>query len=383
MSSWRVIEGDAREALPAVPAESVQCVVTSPPYWGLRDYGVEGQLGLESTPEEYVANLVAVFREIRRVLRKDGTVWLNLGDSYVSGQGGRQSAIGELPPVIRRDRPEPKARPELDNAPSGWAERAVTPRTYPGRDSGLKPKDLYGMPWRVAFALQADGWWLRSDIIWAKPNPMPESVTDRPTKAHEYVFLLSKSARYFYDADAVQEPFQSSPSDLRKMAEAQERIGGLTKESLDPRARASALTNMGRKRSVGNKQAATAALAAIGSGTRTYGGFNDRWDEAKANEDLPGGRNLRSVWNIATEPFPEAHFATFPKKLVEPCIKAGSRPGDLILDPFCGSGTTGVVALRLGRDFLGIELNPAYVEMARRRIEADAPLFNVQEGEAG
>jgi len=356
MSSWRVIEGDAREALPAVPAESVQCVVTSPPYWGLRDYGVEGQLGLEPTPEEYVANLVGILREVRRVLRKDGTVWLNLGDTYAAARSYQ----------VRDNK----------HADVGNTMSATVP-------VGLKPKDLVGIPWRVAFALQADGWWLRSDIIWSKPNPMPESVTDRPTKAHEYLFLLTRSARYFYDAAAVAEPLQSGPSDLRKMIEGQDRIGGLTKESVDPHARASALTNMGRKRSVGSKQAATAALAAIGSGTRTYEGFNDRWDEAKANEDLPGGRNLRSVWNIATEPFPDAHFATFPKKLVEPCIKAGSRPGDLILDPFCGSGTSGVVALRLGRSFVGIELNPEYVEMARRRIEADAPLFNVQEGEAG
>ena len=559
--TWTVLEGDARIELPTLAAKSVQCVVTSPPYWGLRDYGVDGQLGLESTPEEYVANLVAVFREVRRVLRKDGTVWLNLGDSYVSGQGGRQSAIGELPPVIRRDRPEPKPRPELDNAPSGWAERAVTPRTYPGRDSGLKPKDLYGMPWRVAFALQqpyvrhaieaeawrgwmaglvdgegcyscvavppttgvneshstrlqirmadteavehvvaitgmnsitydqlppsmvdagqraaqqwkvsgdkmadltADifpfltvkrrqaivawnlqalkvptkrgqpipaenmakrrllynvlhdlnqrrpvdlpswcvlpkaysepGWYLRSDCIWAKPNPMPESVTDRPTKAHEYVFLLSKNARYFYDADAVRE----------------EAIKG-----------ASGSTFMNGKT-----------------------GINGLGRVSRAERIESAYRNLRSVWNIATEPFPEAHFATFPKKLVEPCIKAGTSEkgccpecaapyrrmveadrvvltgsGGLslaaahgpdgqvaerarletrtvgwerscsnlhgldtvpctVLDPFCGAGTSGVVALRLGRSFVGIELNPEYVEMARRRIENDAPLFN-------
>ncbi len=396
MNSWRIICTDVMAGLAELADESVQCVVTSPPYWGLRDYGVEGQIGLEPTPEAYVARLVEVFREVRRVLRPDGTLWLNLGDSYVSGQGGRQSAAGELPLSIRRDRPEPKARPELENAPSGWAERAVTTRTYPGRESGLKPKDLYGLPWRVAFALQADGWWLRSDIIWAKPNPMPESVTDRPTKAHEYILLLTKSARYFYDADAVREADHGRPS--------------------------------------GNGFICPHRLS--------YGdrGAEEQWEPG-------GGRNLRDVWTIATEPFPEAHFATFPKALVVPCVKAGtSEKGccpecgapwrretsveyvkspvhgagsvvgrheasgangwdgaglprlnkettttgwaptcdheaepipSLVLDPFCGSGTVGVVALRLGRSFVGIELNPEYAEMARRRIADDAPLFNV------
>lgn len=392
--------------------ESIQCVVTSPPYWGLRDYGVESQIGLEPTPEAYVERMVEVFREVRRVLRPDGTVWLNLGDSYVSGQGGRQSAVGELPPTIRRDRPDPKARPELENAPSGWAERAVTTRTYPGRDSGLKPKDLYGLPWRVAFALQADGWWLRSDIIWAKPNPMPESVTDRPTKAHEYVFLLTRSARYFYDTDAVREP-----SDGRTWHDV-----------------------------MGSPRVGVPGQSKQDGHGRRHAGFNERYFTAPP----PSQRNLRSVWSIATEPFPEAHFATFPKALVVPCVKAGTsekgccqecgapwrriseravaftsgsgRAGNVpdgkhagsvqaksgnydirmgpvveakttgwrptcahdaepipcsVLDPFAGSGTVGVVALRLGRSFIGIELSPEYAEMARRRIVDDAPLFNV------
>ena len=313
--TWTVLEGDARIELPTLAAESVQCVVTSPPYWGLRDYGVEGQLGLEPTPEEYVANLVAIFREVRRVLRKDGTAWLNLGDSYNTTPAGNRipSGISQL---------TAKRVGRLD-------EYNTQPKTFPG----LKPKDLVGIPWRVAFALQADGWWLRSDIIWAKPNPMPESVADRPTKAHEHVFLLSKSARYFYDADAVKSP----------------------------------VTNGGKVRH-GPIYAASAAVFGIEKKT---GNMAD-----DAVWTTPTSANLRSVWNIATEPFPDAHFATFPKKLVEPCIKAGSRPGDLILDPFCGAGTSGVVALRLGRSFVGIELNPEYVEMARRRIENDAPLFN-------
>jgi len=312
--TWTVLEGDARIELPTLAAKSVQCVVTSPPYWGLRDYGVDGQLGLESTPEEYVANLVNVFREIRRVLRGDGTVWLVLGDSYnAAGRVGHGTRVGFKQGTNR-------------------ASANGSDHTRPS-DAGLKEKDLVGIPWRVAFALQADGWWLRSDIIWAKPNPMPESVTDRPTKAHEYVFLLSKSARYFYDADAVKSP----------------------------------VTNGGKVRH-GPIYAASAAVFGIEKKT---GNMAD-----DAVWTTPTSANLRSVWNIATEPFPDAHFATFPKKLVEPCIKAGSRPGDLILDPFCGAGTSGVVALRLGRSFVGIELNPEYVEMARRRIENDAPLFN-------
>lgn len=394
-----------------MPAASVQCCVTSPPYWGLRDYGtatweggdrecehagepkprndthgpgdnhgrfansrgtqpsksysipvrsvclcgavrIDHQLGLESTPEEYVASMVEVFREVRRVLRDDGAVWLNLGDSY-NGSGGVGDDGKQHTNQGAVERPDNRA---------GW--------------NGLKPKDLVGIPWRVAFALQADGWWLRSDIIWHKPNPMPESVTDRPTKAHEYIFLLAKSKTYYYDADAIAEP-----------AVRRTRIG---------------LAN---------------------------------WDKP-----VPDTRNKRTVWTVTTKPYAEAHFATFPPKLIEPCILAGTsekgccsqcgaawlrvmdrkpstdgrdnwagrehskggtsrnggfidmeyrtvgwRPAcdcaaDLIpctvLDPFAGSATSGVVALRNGRDFVGIELNPDYCEMARRRIKGDAPLFN-------
>jgi DNA modification methylase len=294
--TWRILEGDCMDRMKELDAGSIQTVVTSPPYWGLRDYNAPGQLGLESTPEEYVSKMVEVFREVRRVLRDDGTVWLNMGDSYAAN-----GAVAEAP-----DTKNPKA----------GALRVDSRRT------GLKPKDLVGIPWRLAFALQADGWYLRSDIIWAKPNPMPESVTDRPTKAHEYVFLLTKSARYFYDADAVREPA------LR----AGDIPGGDNGRGVDA------------------------------FGVKPHAPFNG---------EVPAGRNLRSVWNIPTEPFPEAHFATFPKALVEPCIKAGSKPGDMVLDPFAGSGTTGVVALRLGRSFIGIELAPAYAEMARKSLETD------------
>jgi len=261
-------------------------------------------------------------------------VWLNLGDSYAT-QAGKGSNV-------------PQTKWPVHGYPEEAAHRSAT---FPG----LKPKDLVGIPWRVAFALQADGWWLRSDIIWAKPNPMPESVTDRPTKAHEYVFLLSKSARYFYDADAVREPHRWQVPEL-----------------LETNAQARQGHRLAQRRASGD----TSAVRTQPQIGREKGrGKNGNAESEFSAPDA--GRNLRSVWNIATEPFSEAHFAVFPKKLVEPCVKAGSRPGDMVLDPFAGSGTTGVVALRLGRDLIGIELNAEYVEMARRRIENDAPLFNM------
>ena len=309
-----------------LPPESVQCVVTSPPYFGLRDYGVEGQIGLEETPEEYVAKLVEVFRGIRQVLRPDGTVFLNLGDSYWNSNGF--------------------ARASAEWQRKGRNDAPANDRKLPKHDI-LKVKDLIGIPWRVAFALQADGWYLRSDIIWHKPNPMPESVADRPTRAHEYIFLLSKSPKYYYDADAIKEP-------------------------------------------VTRRAIASGKRGAVGVSKR-----NDAPDVAVAT------RNKRSVWTIATQPFPEGHFATFPEKLVEPCILAGTSPQAcpvcrapwkraaeselgwqptctcenndgsgkcIVLDPFAGSGTTLLVAERLGREGVGIEINPEYVEMAKRRL---------------
>ncbi len=467
--TWRIDQGDCRELLRAMPAESVHCVVTSPPYWGLRDYGLpplvwggaaecehewgeqalqreqagwnrlqwstggqrqgtipggavsqgsfcrhchawRGSLGLEPTPELYIAHMVEVFREVWRVMRKDATLWCNMGDGYASSSlsarpGGHGGLSGDK---AHRDNPRIAAPP------------------------GLKPKDLCGMPWRLAFALQADGWWLRSEIIWHKPNPMPESVRDRPTKAHETVFLLTKAARYYYDAFAVREACESGPSDIKKMNEQRARIGGKHKELDDRLSKASKHTNIGRKRAVGS----------------------------------PTGRNRRTVWTVATAPLSLAHFASFPPKLIEPMIltsptkccavcgrgwervtenkfmpqedisaakgvrcspgqkpmdasnswggsKRGSnavttlgfRPGcecpgldgdgpwpDLathpdgednwptkpavVLDLFCGSGTTPMVALRHGRNAIGLELSEEYAAMARRRIVDDSPLFN-------
>jgi DNA modification methylase len=430
-ASWRILQGDALERLRELPDASMHCCITSPPYFGLRDYGAAGQIGLEETPDEYVAALVAVFREVRRALRDDGTLWLNLGDSYAGSWGAQSRAkTSEI-----RDRGI--------SAQQIVAHPTRASRTGAIRMDGVKPKDLYGVPWILAFALRADGWFLRSDIVWSKPNPMPESVTDRPTRSHEYVFLLSKSRRYYYDADAIREPAVTAD---------------------DPRA---------------------SDPDYVPTRERNRGGRRDGFT-AVSNVWHPLGRNKRSVWSIATRSFRGAHFATFPPNLVEPCVLAGAAPkacgvcgaaylrelgpGDLdesrprarramelarengltadhlaairaagisdagkalvttdgagksadavrrlaaeaqealggyyreflfarpvtigwrpscehdddggrcvVLDPFAGAGTTGLVALRLDRSFVGIELNASYVELARSRILADAPLLN-------
>jgi len=303
-----IIRGDALAELRKLPDESVNCCVTSPPYWGLRDYGVKGQLGLEKTPEEYVAHPVEVFREVRRVLRKDGTLWLNLGDTYNNcdkwGGGGANTG-------------------KHTKAPDGTVESWKAVRRKWAKIDGLKTKDLVGIPWRVAFALQADGWWLRQDIIWAKPNPMPESVRDRCTKAHEYIFLLSKSSSYFYDAEAVREENQDKYNGQRGTTESRKKLQSAMRD------------------------------------------FSDKEEMDRYSTQ---GRNKRSVWTIATKPFPEAHFATFPPEIPELCIRAGCPKGGVVLDPFFGAGTTGLVALRLGREFIGIELNHVYCGIARKRI---------------
>lgn len=260
-----IFEGDAFQVLQRLPSNIVQTVVTSPPYWGLRDYGIKGQIGLEPTLPQFLNRLVAVFNEVKRVLKDDGTLWLNMGDGYTSGN--------------RRYRTSDKKNPL----------RAMVGR--PDTPKGLKPKDLLGIPWRIAFALQEDGWYLRSDIVWNKPNAMPESVKDRPTHSHEYIFMLSKSERYFYDYKIVREV-----------------------------------------------------------------GLNGKL------------RNLRSVWNINTQAFPGAHYATFPPKLIEPCVLASSNPGDYILDPFFGTGTVGVVCSQHHRKYIGIELHPEYISLAAKQL---------------
>ena len=333
--------GDALAVLRTMPDESVHCCVTSPPYWGLRDYGVVGQLGLEPTPEEYVSRMIEIFREVNRVLKDNGTLWLNLGDSYAGGKTGR--ADGD--------------RNGVDGFTGGqkFKGEAFKQRAVP---TGLKPKDLVGIPWRVAFALQDDGWYVRMDIVWAKPNPMPESVQDRPTKSHEYVFLLAKSEKYFYDAEAIKEDSTGTSHDRAR------------KDRPDKWPNAWSAEN-GRHDGVGNGRFTAKAnkVSDPGSGIKYNGSFN------AAVTQTVDTRNKRSVWTIATEPFPEAHFATFPQALVEPCIKAGCPSGGVVLDPFAGSGTVGVVAERFGRQFIGIELNPEYAKMAERRIGNTMPLL--------
>jgi DNA modification methylase len=310
MTNYELRHGDALQLLTQMPSELIQCCVTSPPYWGLRDYGVEGQLGCEKTPDEYVAKLVAIFSEIRRVLRKDGTLWLNLGDSYAnSGTGGNGATGGRDKSTLQSSMPPVGTTPVKRSIPSG-----------------MKSKDMVGIPWMVAFALRADGWYLRSDIVWHKPNVMPENVNDRPTKAHEYLFLLAKSKHYFYDCIAVKE---DAVSDHRS----------------------------------GNGFKRDARLS--------YKDKNGARGNDKQWTGVGGKRNRRTVWSIPTQPYKGAHFATFPEKLVEPCILAGSKVEDTVLDPFSGSGTTGVVSMRHGRNFIGLELNPEYIKLAHERIDKE------------
>ena len=311
--SLRFYLGDALTVLRDLPDGSANCCVTSPPYWGLRDYQVEGQLGLEPTPDEYVAAMVEVFREVRRVLRDDGTLWLNLGDSYNAYNGNAGPGSG-----FSRGSACDTERPKLESG-------------HGLRTKGLKPKDLVGIPWRVAFALQADGWWLRQDIIWHKPNPMPESVTDRCTKAHEYVFLLAKSERYYFDAKAIQEEWTSGRDDMRKH-------GVRTGAAYLQQGAVADNTNKGER------------------------------EAERDQHNYEGGRNRRSVWTVTTKPFKGAHFATFPPDLIQPCILAGCPAGGVVLEPFLGSGTTAMVAQNNGCGCIGIELNPDYMKIAKRRV---------------
>jgi DNA modification methylase len=305
--------GDCCDTMRRWASEGVkaQMCVTSPPYFGLRDYGHEGQIGLEETPEQYIKAMIEVFRCVRDVLADDGTLWVNIGDSYAANRAYQV--------------PSTKGGPKHSDSQSAGGKGSKVPE-------GLKPKDLIGIPWMLAFALRADGWYLRQDIIWSKPNPMPESVRDRCTKAHEYIFLLSKSERYFYDHEASKEPAVS-------------------------------------EKPAGNKRHKYADAYATGTSEehRTKAGLLDlagkEWET----------RNRRSVWTVATRPYKCAHFATFPPALIEPCILAGSRPGDIVLDPFMGSGTTAAVSLNHGRKYLGCELNPEYSVLQQQRIEAAIP----------
>lgn len=403
--------GDALDVLRRLPDGLARTCVTSPPYWGLRDYGTEGQIGLEADPAEYLARMVEIFREVRRVLAPDGTAWVNMGDSYIArscAPGGLDGSTLEGSTEGQERAKGARASRRRDRAvvmpargaPKGtyrngsgtgqgmtsWSHRAQA--RLRASVEGLKPKDLVGMPWRLAFALQADGWYLRSDVIWSKPNPMPESVTDRPTRSHEYLFLLARAKTYYYDSAAIAEPLQPSTrvrlaQDIDGQAGSSRANGGTRPDRPmktvhrppsgwdtgpgDHRARTGRYASGNKERRPGTETGRS--LSHVGRGFP--------WDADEAG----GLRNRRSVWTISTRPFKGAHFATFPPALVRPCILAGSAPGDVVLDPFAGAGTTGLVASRLGRSFVGVEINPEYAAMALERIRADAPLFH-QQGES-
>lgn len=330
--------GDCIKQLQMLEAGSVHCCVTSPPYWRLRDYGVEGQIGLEASPAEFLQRLVDVFREVRRVLRDDGTCWVNMGDSYA----GSRSPVDPGQVESRR----------RDNEPVPRSDIAVP---------GFKPKDMMGMPWRLAFALQDDGWYLRQDIIWHKPNPMPESARDRCTKAHEYLFLLSKSQRYYYDQDAILEPV--SPNTHARLAQ------DVAAQIGSERAYGSAKTN-------GNMKAVARKPNGVGWGhgaenkARTTGRIKDNASFDSALAIMPTERNKRSVWTVPTHSFKGAHFATYPPDLIRPCILAGSPRGGLVLDPFGGAATTAMVAMQEGRRAILTELNPEYAALGHQRLLA-------------
>jgi DNA modification methylase len=309
-----LLHGNCLEILPQLELESIQCCVTSPPYWGLRDYGESDQIGLERTPLRYSEQMTEVFAGINNILKPDGTLWLNLGDSYASFRDSKC-----VPQSVNGDQ---RSMPKQGASNRGAAAF---------KNSTIKHKDLVGIPWRVAFALQANGWYLRSDIIWDKPNPMPESVTDRPTKSHEYLFLMAKSEKYYYDHEAIREPFADS------------RLGkdGGIKPSL-----------------------------------RNRGGRKDGFTKPSGIDPSKNdGRNKRSVWTIPIKPYKGAHFAVFPEELIEPCILAGTKEGDIVIDPFNGSGTTGMVCKKLNRKYIGIELNEEYLKLNSDRIGKQERLF--------
>jgi DNA modification methylase len=332
-----IYQGDALEVLSTLPHKSINCCVTSPPYWGLRDYGVDGQLGLEKTPDEYVEKLVEIFREVKRVLRDDGTLWLNLGDSYA----GSGKASGQ--------------KPEHKNCGKIKQKRGYdVPSATPSKTIGLKPKDLIGIPWMVAFALRAGGWYLRQDIIWHKPNPMPESVTDRCTKSHEYIFLMSKSSKYYYD----QESIKTNISDItiKRLMQDTRWQNGFN--------RVPGKTN-GNMKAVGELRK---GYDHRGTGDKKLASHSGNY-AADGSIIGDGMTNKKSVWTVTTKPFSEAHFATFPPELIVDCIKAGCPKDGIVLDPFAGSNTTGYVARKYFRNYVSIELNAEYIKIANRRMK--------------
>lgn len=330
--------GNTKELIKLLPDNSIDCCVTSPPYFGLRDYGIKEQIGLEESPEEFVSNLVEVFNGVKRVLKPTGTLWLNMGDSYAgSGKGYGDN----------------RENKKLQGSNSGSI--GVVENNY--KTFALKSKDLIGIPWMVAFALRSTGWYLRQDIIWAKPNPMPESVTDRCTKSHEYIFLFSKSRKYYYDAEAIKTEAKQPEDDLRRQEY----------QTWDNKNTPDKLRNGIRPRKSGNieRKDGTARGCPEVSSSNVCGSVP--WEGEKANK--------RSVWTINTKPFSEAHFATFPEELPATCIKAGCPEDGIVFDPFSGAGTTAVVARKLNRNFIGFELNPDYIKISEERLYKELGMF--------
>lgn len=337
--SVTVLNADVLDALRSLPDQTFGVVVTSPPYWGLRDYGVPGQLGLEPTLGEHIDRMIEVFAEVHRVLKPDGVCWVNYGDCYATTPNGRSAA---------------------DTKAAGGDDRMFRDKPFSTIQGALKAKDLCMVPNRFAIAMQEAGWWVRSEIIWAKPNPMPESVRDRPATAHEKIFMFTKAERYFYDAEAVRQNL--SPASVSRLAQ------DIAGQSGSLRANGGAKTN-GAMKAVGGRSDKQRGHS------RRHAGFNDRWDAISKAEQQENGRNLRNyepapvqVWEITTRGFKEAHFATFPPDLVARCLRASLRPGDAVLDPFGGSGTTGLVADKFGADATLIELNPDYCDLIRSRL---------------
>lgn len=336
----QIYNSECLSGLKEMPASSINCCVTSPPYYGLRDYGHDAQIGLEKTPEEYIRKLVAVFREVHRVLKDDGTLWVNIGDSYA---GSMKGAAGFPDNAM--------------NYKQGTNRGTLGKATLVKQCTGCKPKDLIGIPWMLAFALRTDGWYLRQDIIWHKPNPMPESIKDRCTKAHEYIFLLSKSKRYYFDSDSIKQVAvtgENRPSGVQRNRE----YNYNSKENNNPQAY--------RKQYVGGRK-------------RKLHEMNENDPMFRPSTErlyVPSGTaNKRSVWSVCTSACKDAHFAVFPPSLIVDCIKAGCPEDGIVLDPFMGAGTTAIVARKLNRNYLGFELNPEYVSIANDRIERELGIF--------
>lgn len=369
--------GDALTVLHELPDESVDCCVTSPPYWGLRDYGEEGQLGLEPTPGDYVLALCSIFEQVRRVLKPTGSLWLNLGDSYAGSWGAQSRPNGTDIKSTLEGGSMLSAR-QIEAHPRGTQTGSLK------NTPGLKPKDLVGIPWRVAFALQEQGWWLRSDVIWAKPNPMPESITDRPTKSHEYVFLLTKSERYYFGQDDLREPYAPGSAERYQYA-----FGGPKAEDLVRQDAEGPGGN--RTRPIGYRSLTGGAYSPPGQSAHS----NARGPDGRRKTVVEGGdgsvqhrngerwpdeagRNIRTVWDIPTQPYPEAHFAVFPQELARRMILGGCPPGGIVLDPFGGSGTTALVARNLERKAILIELNSDYCALADKRLAQQSLLADVR-----